>query len=98
MAFQFINLENSYFGGTPKNQGTTVHMFMLLHSYLEKLINLGQVDPLLGIQLVDVAAVSIHEVQAKAHDLVERHGKGVKGAGGVNSADKQYAGRKTVSC
>lgn len=28
--------------------------------YLEELVDLGEVDSLLGVQLVDVAAVSIH--------------------------------------
>lgn len=37
--------------------------------YLEKLVNLGQVNSLLGIQFVDVAAVSIHQVEAEPHDL-----------------------------
>lgn len=38
-------------------------------SYLEKLVNLGQINSLLGIKFVNIAAVSIHKVQAKAHDL-----------------------------
>lgn len=37
--------------------------------YLEKLVNLGQVNSLLGIQFVDVAAVSIHQVEAEPHHL-----------------------------
>lgn len=37
--------------------------------YLEEFVNLSEVDPLLGIQFVDVAAVSIHEVQTKSHNL-----------------------------
>lgn len=44
-------------------------------SYLEELVNLGQIDPLLGIEFVNIAAVSIHKVQAKAHDL--RHSSNV---------------------
>lgn len=40
--------------------------------YLEKLVDLAQVYSLLGIQFVDVAAVSIHEVQAEAHHLEKR--------------------------
>lgn len=37
--------------------------------YLEKLVNLGQINSLLGIKFVNIAAVSIHKVQAKPHDL-----------------------------
>lgn len=38
-------------------------------SYLEKLVNLGQINSLFGIKFVNIAAVSIHKVQAKPHDL-----------------------------
>lgn len=38
-------------------------------SYLEELVNLGEVDPLLGVQFVDVAAVSVHQVEAEPHHL-----------------------------
>lgn len=37
--------------------------------YLEKLVNLSQINSLLGIKFVNIAAVSIHKVQAKPHDL-----------------------------
>lgn len=42
---------------------------VLADNHLEKLVNLGQVNPLLGVQFVDVAAVSVHEVQAEPHHL-----------------------------
>lgn len=38
-------------------------------SYLKKLVDLGEVDPLLGVQFVDVAAVPIHQVEAEPHHL-----------------------------
>lgn len=38
-------------------------------SYLEKLVNLSEVDPLLGVQFVDVAAVPVHKVEAEPHHL-----------------------------
>lgn len=38
-------------------------------AYLEKLVNLGEVDSLLGVQFIDVAAVPVHQVQAKPHHL-----------------------------
>lgn len=37
--------------------------------YLEKLVNLGEVDSLLGVQFVNVAAVPVHQVEAEPHYL-----------------------------
>ena len=44
-----------------------------IHTNLEKLVYLGEVDSLLGIQLVDVAVVPVHQIQAKAHYLDKSH-------------------------
>lgn len=37
--------------------------------YFEELVNLAQVDPLFGVQLVDVTHIPVHQVQTEAHHL-----------------------------
>lgn len=59
-------------------------------SYLEKLVNLGQINSLLGIKFVNIAAVSIHKVQAEPHDL--RHGSSVRLKRADRSASRFQAG------
>lgn len=42
---------------------------------LKKLINFAKVDSLLGIQLVDVTDISIHQIETKAHHLERERGQ-----------------------
>lgn len=37
--------------------------------YFEELVNLAQVDPLFGIEFVDITHVPVHQVQTEAHHL-----------------------------
>lgn len=41
----------------------------LKNTYFEELVNLAQVDSLLGIQFVDITYIPVHQVQPEAHDL-----------------------------
>lgn len=45
------------------------HMQMSQQPYFEELVNLAQVDPLFGIEFVDITHVPVHQVQTEAHHL-----------------------------
>lgn len=42
---------------------------------LKELINFAKVDSLLGIQLVNITDISIHQIEAKAHHLEGERGQ-----------------------
>lgn len=44
-------------------------MQMSRQPYFEELVNLAQVDPLFGIEFVDITHVPVHQVQTEAHHL-----------------------------
>lgn len=48
--------------------------------YFEELVNLAQVDPLFGVQLVDVTHVPVHQVETEAHHLSPAERQDVVGA------------------
>lgn len=64
-------------------------------SYLKELVNLGEVDPLLGVQLVDVAAVPVHQVEAEPHHLRVRE---VRGQHRVHRSGRQQHESGTPPC
>lgn len=61
--------------------------------YFEELVNLAQVDPLFGVQLVDVTHVPVHQVETEAHHLSPAERQDVVEAQDRWTARGQAAGR-----
>lgn len=69
------------------------HMQMSQQPYFEELVNLAQVDPLLGIEFVDITHVPVHQVQTEAHHLTPRETKCYIGTGQM---DSKRSGRRAT--
>lgn len=64
---------NNCYHYTHTNKRTHTHMHAHSNANLEKFVNLGEVDTLLCIQLVDIAVAPVHQIQTKAHYLDKIH-------------------------